>query len=233
MEINIKKKNRGKFTRSAKAAGQSVQEYAHTVLNNPKATTLQKKRAQFAINASKWKHEEGGAIHKPYGHRSVLDNGWIPTRELKKRHPIATFQEGGTPYLISSSQPAILQRYITLVNRGIKPQLAFDTSHLSMIEDGRQGKYYSFGKRATTLNGWGDNVTDSLTTGRYRNLQNTSNFNQFKQALKSKNYNIRPAFYNTEINRGRNKDKQIVNEWNQQNGLSPIAGIFNNYNGLS
>lgn len=82
--IHIKKKNRGKFTASAKKAGQSVQEHARSVLNNPNATPLQKKRANFARNAAKWKHEDGSKIHKPYGHRSILDNGWIPTKRLKK-----------------------------------------------------------------------------------------------------------------------------------------------------
>lgn len=51
--IHIKKKNRGKFTASAKKAGQSVQQHAHSVLNNPKASKLQKKRAQFAVNMKK------------------------------------------------------------------------------------------------------------------------------------------------------------------------------------
>ena len=51
-----KMKNRGKFTASAKKAGQSVQEHARSVLNNPNATPLQKKRANFARNAAKWKH---------------------------------------------------------------------------------------------------------------------------------------------------------------------------------
>lgn len=51
--IHIKKKNRGKFTASAKRAGQTVQQHAHSVLNNPKASKLQKKRAQFAINMKK------------------------------------------------------------------------------------------------------------------------------------------------------------------------------------
>lgn len=54
--IHIKKKNRGKFTKSAKAAGESVQEYAAKVLSDPNATSLQKKRANFARNAAKWKH---------------------------------------------------------------------------------------------------------------------------------------------------------------------------------
>ena len=53
-KIHIKEKNKGKFTKAAKAAGEGVQEHAHNVINNPNATTLQKKRAQFAINAKKW-----------------------------------------------------------------------------------------------------------------------------------------------------------------------------------
>ena len=55
-EIHIKKKNRGKFTKSAKAAGESVQEHAAKVLSDPNATPLQKKRANFARNSTKWKH---------------------------------------------------------------------------------------------------------------------------------------------------------------------------------
>lgn len=52
--IYIKPKNRGKFTESAKRAGKSVQEHARDVMRNPNATTLQKKRANFAIQAKKW-----------------------------------------------------------------------------------------------------------------------------------------------------------------------------------
>lgn len=55
-KIRIKPENKGKFTASAKRAGQSVQQYAHKVVNDPNATTLQKRRAQFAINAKKFKH---------------------------------------------------------------------------------------------------------------------------------------------------------------------------------
>lgn len=62
MSIHIKKKNKGKFTESAKKAGHSVQEHAKAVLNDPDATPLQKKRANFAKNAAKWKHEDGGSL---------------------------------------------------------------------------------------------------------------------------------------------------------------------------
>lgn len=53
--IHIKEKNEGKFTESAKRAGMGVQEYAHKIMKDPDATPLQKKRANFAIQAKKWK----------------------------------------------------------------------------------------------------------------------------------------------------------------------------------
>ena len=356
--IHIKKENRGKFTETKKRTGKTTEELTHS--KNP----LTRKRAIFAQNAKKWKHEDGGEVHKPNGHRSILDNGRFKTKDLKKNHPL-TYQQGGNfttgaladtiwefpnqvkygngnynnvnnkllsqltpnsrghysdkvklsnhpthpsrgrfnksgtkfyltdfgmqnpnltlfgtadgnqdgqttmiykggvvlpeitvtpkqgryidntydqikiypntikkhqqggPFQINNSQPQVLQRYISLVNQGIPQQAAFDTSHLSMIEDSRPGKYYSFGKRASNLGGWTKNATDSLTNGRYKNLQNVQNFGQFKQGLKQKNYNTRPAFYNIEMNRGRNRDKQIINQWNKQQGLNPIAQIYN------
>lgn len=54
--IHIKPENRGKFTASAKRAGMGVQEYANKVLSDPNATPLQKRRANFARNAKKFKH---------------------------------------------------------------------------------------------------------------------------------------------------------------------------------
>lgn len=217
--IHIKKENRGKFTETKKRTGKTTEELTHS--KNP----LTRKRAIFAQNSRKWKHEDGGEVHKPNGHRSILDNGWFKTKDLKKNHPL-TYQQGGN-FQINNSQPQVLQRYISLVNQGIPQQAAFDTSHLSIVEDGRPGKYYSFGRRASNLGGWTKNATDSLTNGRYKNLQNVQNFGQFKQGLKQKNYNNRLAFYNVEINRGRDKNKQIINQWNKTNGLPLIAGLYN------
>lgn len=54
--IHIKPGNKGKFTASASKAGESVQQHAQSVLHNPNATPLQKKRANFARNAAKWHH---------------------------------------------------------------------------------------------------------------------------------------------------------------------------------
>lgn len=86
--IHIKKENRGKFTATKKRTGKTTEELTHS--KNP----LTRKRAIFAQNAKKWKHEDGGSVHKPNGHRSVLDNGWFKTKDLKKNHPL-TYQQGG------------------------------------------------------------------------------------------------------------------------------------------
>ena len=61
-KIHIKPENKGKFTESAKEAGKSVQEHAHDIVNNLNSTEKQRKRAQFAINAKKWKHQQGGLL---------------------------------------------------------------------------------------------------------------------------------------------------------------------------
>ena len=62
--IHIKKANRGKFTESAKRAGMGVQEYArHVLANKDKYSSTLVKRANFARNASKWKHATGGILY--------------------------------------------------------------------------------------------------------------------------------------------------------------------------
>lgn len=66
--IHIKKKNRGKFTESAKRAGMGVQEYArHVLANKDKYSSTLVKRANFARNAKKFKHEDGGILKAQEG----------------------------------------------------------------------------------------------------------------------------------------------------------------------
>lgn len=60
--IHINPKNKGKFTASAKRAGEGVQAYASDVLSDPSASPTLKKRANFAKNAKKWNH--GGSSDK-------------------------------------------------------------------------------------------------------------------------------------------------------------------------
>lgn len=71
-KIHIKKANRGKFTAAAKRAGMSVQEYArHILANKDKYTPTLVKRANFARNASKFKHADGGYLD---GYNAFLDD---------------------------------------------------------------------------------------------------------------------------------------------------------------
>lgn len=91
--INIKKENKGKFTASAKAAGKSVQQHATDVLNDSHASKLQKKCAQFAKNAKKFKHKEGSEIHRGGGNKSILDNGFFPIKMPTKKY----YDGGGLP----------------------------------------------------------------------------------------------------------------------------------------
>ena len=51
--IHIKPENKGKFTATKKATGKTTEELTHS--KNP----ITKKRAIFAQNAAKWKHEDG------------------------------------------------------------------------------------------------------------------------------------------------------------------------------
>ena len=56
-DIDIDKKNQGTFTASAKRAGMGVQEFArHVMSNKDKYSALIVKRANFARNATKFKH---------------------------------------------------------------------------------------------------------------------------------------------------------------------------------
>jgi hypothetical protein len=58
--IHIKPENKGKFTATKKATGKSTEELTHS--KNP----VTKKRAIFAQNAAKWKHEDGSKNVKSF-----------------------------------------------------------------------------------------------------------------------------------------------------------------------
>ena len=65
--IHIKEENKGKFTNKANDRGLGVQEFANKVLNNKSAyDTTTVKQANFAKNATKFKHKTGGLTDKDY-----------------------------------------------------------------------------------------------------------------------------------------------------------------------
>lgn len=61
--IHIKPENRGKFSEAAKRAGYSTQAYArHIMANKENYSPTLRKRANFALNASRW-HAYGGNLY--------------------------------------------------------------------------------------------------------------------------------------------------------------------------
>jgi len=65
--IYIKPSKRGTFTAAATKHGKSVQSFAsHVLAHKDKYSPLMVKKANFAKNASKWKHEFGGMLIPPY-----------------------------------------------------------------------------------------------------------------------------------------------------------------------
>ena len=73
--IHIKPSKKGTFTAAAKKHGKSVQEFASQVLaNKENYSPAMVKKANFARNASKWKHAFGGDLNT---HGADFSNGQI------------------------------------------------------------------------------------------------------------------------------------------------------------
>lgn len=91
--IHIKPENRGKFTETMKRTGKTAEELSHS------KNELTRKRAQFALNARKWKHQEGGTIglfqgKNYYKHSTIQDNS--PLYDLYKFRNIVYLPEDET-----------------------------------------------------------------------------------------------------------------------------------------
>lgn len=95
--IHIDPKNRGKFNATKKATGKSTEELTHS--SNP--TT--RKRAIFAQNAKKWKHQEGGTVSEmgyrddsPYKNRDSIDIN-TPSGLIDMSHTGTPLMANGVP----------------------------------------------------------------------------------------------------------------------------------------
>lgn len=81
--IYIKPSKRGSFTREAKKRNLSVQEFANRVLENKERySPAMVKKAVFAKNAKKWKHEDGGSF--------IVDALGIGSQFVPQLQPVVT-----------------------------------------------------------------------------------------------------------------------------------------------
>ena len=98
--IYIKPANRGKFTSWAKSHGMGVQEAAqHVMANKDKYSSTIVKRANFAKNAARWKHEMGGPVNVD---RSDIYEGMRKRAEYGGRLRYDEYSVTGGPNLTSS-----------------------------------------------------------------------------------------------------------------------------------
>lgn len=98
--IHIKPENRGKFTAAAKRAGMGVQEYArHVLANKEKHSSTLVKRANFARNASKWKHEDGGPLEPQEGLVIEAEGGQMRPMSSDTAEVKGPSHKGGGVYL--------------------------------------------------------------------------------------------------------------------------------------
>lgn len=96
--IHIKPSKRGTFTAAATKHGKSVQEFASQVLaNKENYSPAMVKKANFARNASKWKHADGGPLKKGKyedWYKTVpADRNDTTSYNLKRAYELAPYDE--------------------------------------------------------------------------------------------------------------------------------------------
>jgi hypothetical protein len=76
-KIHIDQSKKGTFTAAASKHGMGVQQFASKVLAHPENySPAMRKKANFARNAAKWKHKEGGIIKADEGTK-FLSKQWF------------------------------------------------------------------------------------------------------------------------------------------------------------
>ena len=105
--INIKPSKRGTFTEAAKKRGLGVQEFASKVLaNKENYSTAMIRKANFAKNASKWHHEDGGFLFNGDDFSNGLT--FINTGGTHSQNPFGGIQIGidnqGIPNMVEEGE---------------------------------------------------------------------------------------------------------------------------------
>ena len=133
--IYIKPTNRGKFTSWAKSHGMGVQEAAqHVMANKDKYSSTIVKRANFAKNAARWKHEMGGPVnvdkslvYQGMQNRAMAKDGMITSMPMRMRYDtnsvvsLPPYADEYVPDVINPRQQAIMDyvnsgQYISGIN---------------------------------------------------------------------------------------------------------------------
>jgi len=110
--IHINPANKGKFTATKKKTGKSTEALTHS--KNP----LTKKRAVFAQNAKKWKHEDGGEIELQ--DEDTLLASRPKRRKIKRIKVNKTFRGSGKSRCESGNCKEEVSTEVNLAKKGTK-----------------------------------------------------------------------------------------------------------------
>lgn len=141
--IHIDPSKKGLFTAAAKRRGMGVQEFANKVLSNKDDySSTMVKRANFAKNASKWKHSNGGTLHTHGGDFSLPGNFMIiGNGGSHEENPLEGVQMGidsqGIPNLVEEGE-TIFDDYVfsdrLTVPKNIRERLKLGKRGISFAE---------------------------------------------------------------------------------------------------
>tara|TARA_R110002012_G_scaffold7004_1_gene33149 strand:- start:94 stop:2823 length:2730 start_codon:yes stop_codon:yes gene_type:complete len=209
--IEIDPKNKGKFTRWAKARGMSVKEAYNKVMSNTDAYPPSVvKMANFAKNAAGWKKEEGGEPDNE-GFRALPD---FVQNKIMKRQTGGEEEETEKDEVSltdeQKAQNAMMQKFleasnVTLTNQnnqiigGKNPSSSDEgilkTKNYFNPNAFKTGNNFSLGKAANVLNNAyqdmfaGDEDGDGLKDGSFRDWKNKTINNKINKELDA-NYKV-------------------------------------------
>lgn len=123
--IHIKKKNRGKFTEYC--GGKVTQECIDKAKKNKNPTL--RKRAVFAENARKWKHQEGGTLKVQEG--ATTSSERTPTLEEYIQMKLQEARQRALANSYNTTEPRLAKRYYTKEDIEILQSEITDTENFS------------------------------------------------------------------------------------------------------
>lgn len=157
--IHINPSKKGTFTAAATKHGKSVQEFASQVLANKGAySEAMIKKANFARNASHFKHQEGGNVSGDYAFPTYqTGGGFVPPPNATKVDTVApnfnktgtignkTYYDTSVNKAIPSSTPASAnweKSIIDKLQKGASPQSLVDAGHIAPSAIDKYKQYY-------------------------------------------------------------------------------------------
>ena len=119
--IHIKPSRRGTFTAQATRMGMGVQEAArHILANKDRYSSKMVKKANFARNASKWKHEDGGyaGMYQEGGEAMPQEMMEAPQQQMQEQAMGQEQQQGGQDQMMQQ----LMQMVAQALQQGTPPE---------------------------------------------------------------------------------------------------------------